>query len=272
MSNFKKRLYEIIFEADTRVGKIFNISLLSVIVISVILVMLESVASIRLRHLHTLRVLEWIITGIFTIEFLTRVWVVKRPLKYILSFYGIIDLLALMPTYLDIILTGGHSLIVLRLFRMLRIFRIFKLSQYSVAGKIIFKAILDSRQKITVFILFVLLLAVVIGTMMYLIEGENHGFSSIPRSIYWSIVTLTTVGYGDLSPETSIGQFLASIVMLLGYAIIAVPTGIVTAAIIDSRKQASNTQVCSNCLLDKHEDDAIYCKRCGSVLDIPNKT
>jgi voltage-gated potassium channel len=270
MSDIRKKLYEVIFEADTRAGRIFNEVLLSIIVISVVLVMLESVISVRIKYLHTLRVLEWIITGIFTVEYLTRIWVVDRPGKYIFSFYGIIDLLALLPTYLDVILTGGHSLIVLRLFRLLRVFRILKLSQYSTAGMQISKALWESRQKITVFIFFVLTLAVIVGTMMYLIEGEKNGFTSIPTSVYWAVVTLTTVGYGDLSPLTGVGQLLATVVMILGYAIIAVPTGIVTAAMI-KMKSATNTQVCSKCMHDKHEDDATYCKRCGTRLDIHKK-
>jgi len=270
MSNLRKRLYEIIFEADTRAGRIFNEVLLSIILFSVVLVMLESVQSIRIRFLRPLRILEWIITVVFTVEYITRLRVVDKPVKYMLSFYGVIDLLALLPTYLDVILTGGHSLIVLRLFRVLRVFRILKLSQYSYAGKLLTKAMWDSRQKISVFVFFVLLLAVIIGTIMYLIEGEKNGFTSIPIGIYWAIVTLTTVGYGDLSPATGLGQFFSSIVMILGYAIIAVPTGIVTAALI-TRKHDTNTQVCSNCMFDKHDDDATYCKRCGSLLDFNKK-
>lgn len=257
-------MYEIIFEADTRAGRIFNELLLGIILASVILVLLESIGAIRIKHLQLLRNLEWIITGIFTLEYLARIWVVDRPLKYILSFYGIIDLLALLPTYLDVIFTGGHSLIVLRLFRMLRVFRILKLSQYSRAGRLLYMAMWESRQKISVFIIFVLLIAVIIGTVIYLIEGEKNGFTSIPVSIYWAIVTLTTVGYGDLSPSTGVGQFFATIVMIMGYAIIAVPTGIVTAALI--AKKQINTQICSNCYFDKHDDDAEYCKRCGTRL------
>lgn len=266
MSPVRKRLYEIIFEADTKAGRIFNEVLLIIILLSVILVMLESVGAIRIKYLNQLRFLEWVITGIFTLEYIARIWVVQRPYKYILSFYGIIDLLALLPTYLGVIFTGGHSLIVLRLFRMLRVFRILKLSQYSKAGKLLYLAMWDSRQKISVFIIFVLLVAVIIGTVIYLIEGEKHGFTSIPKSIYWAIVTLTTVGYGDLSPSTGLGQFFATIIMILGYAIIAVPTGIVTAALIT--KTHTNTQICSNCFYDKHDDDALHCKRCGTRLDI----
>lgn len=263
---FRKRLYEIIFEADTRAGRLFNVILLTIIFVSVILVMLESVYHIRIKYLQQLRILEWIITGIFTIEYIARLWVVNKPLKYIFSLYGLIDLAALLPTYLEVIFTGGHSLIVLRLFRMLRVFRILKLSQYSSAGRYIMLAVWDSRQKIIVFTLFVLTLAVIIGTMIYMIEGEKNGFTSIPVSIYWSIVTLTTVGYGDLSPSTGLGQFLASLVMIMGYSIIAVPTGIITAAII-KRKPSKNTQICSKCMLDSHEDDARFCKRCGNKLE-----
>lgn len=265
MSKFRKRLYEIIFEADTRAGRLFNVILLLVILLSVVLVMMESTAWFRIRYLRELRTLEWIITGIFTVEYITRLWTVDKPWRYVFSFYGLIDLIALLPTYLEVFLTGGHSLIVLRLFRVLRVFRILKISQYSSAGRQIALAMWTSRQKIGVFIMFVLTLAIIIGTMIYLIEGERNGFTSIPVSVYWAIVTLTTVGYGDISPMTGMGQFLASIVMLLGYAIIAVPTGIVTAAMINQRQ--TNTQVCSNCMLDKHDDDARYCKRCGTLLE-----
>lgn len=265
ISKIRKRLYEIIFEADTRAGRLFNEVLLIVILVSVFLVMLESVGVIRLKYLHFLRTLEWIITIIFTIEYLVRIWVVDKPARYIFSLYGLIDLLALLPTYLDFFFTGGHSLIVIRTLRLLRVFRIFKLSRYTRAGRLIAGAMWNSKEKISVFIIFVMTLAVIFGTLMYLVEGEENGFTSIPTSIYWAIVTLTTVGYGDLSPVTGLGKFLSSMIMIMGYAIIAVPTGIVTAAIINKRNE-NNTQVCSKCMFDRHEDDAIYCKKCGTKL------
>jgi voltage-gated potassium channel len=267
MSKIRKRLYEIIFESDTRAGRVFNEVLLVIILVSVLLVILESVIDIRIKYLHTLRILEWIITAIFTVEYFTRIWVVGKPFRYIFSFYGLIDLLALIPTFLDAIFTGGHSLIVIRAFRLLRVFRILKLSGYTRAGRLISAALVESREKIGIFVVFVVTLALFVGTLMYLIEGEQNGFTDIPTSIYWAIVTLTTVGYGDLSPATGLGQFFASMVMIMGYAIIAVPTGIVTAAII-AKRHITNTQVCSSCMFDKHDDDARYCKKCGTVLEV----
>jgi voltage-gated potassium channel len=266
MKNFKKRLYEIIFEADTREGKIFDITLLIVILISIALVMLESVPSILQNNRQILKFSEWGITLIFTIEYFLRVLIVRKPLRYVFSFYGIIDFLAVIPTYLGLFIIGSHSLVVIRVLRLLRIFRILKLTRYTQAGRNLGKAMWASREKISVFIFFVITLVVIIGTVMYLVEGEAHGFTSIPRSIYWAIVTLTTVGYGDISPQTSLGQFLSSIVMILGYAIIAVPTGIVTAEMIKPTA-GSNTQMCPRCLHDKHDDDAVYCKKCGTKIN-----
>ena len=259
--------YEVIFEADTREGKIFDLVLLIVIVVSVILVMLESVPEIRQNYYHFLRISEWIITGIFTIEYIVRIIVVRKSWLYIFSFYGIIDLLSVIPTYLSLVLGGSHSLVVIRVLRLLRVFRILKLTRYTQASRTLGKALWASREKISVFIFFVVTLVIIIGTLMYLIEGEKGGFTSIPLSIYWAIVTLTTVGYGDISPVTPIGQFLASVVMILGYAIIAVPTGIVTAEMINPSASNDNTQVCPNCLYDKHDNDAIHCKKCGAKLN-----
>ncbi len=266
MNKTREKLYEIIFEADTPAGKFFDVALLIVILISVALVMLESVPNIRMNFRPTLRIIEWIITGIFTVEYLLRVIIVRKPLRYIFSFYGIIDFLSVIPTYIGLFIVGSHHLVVIRILRLLRIFRILKLTRYTQAGRTLARALWASREKISVFIFFVIVLVVVIGTIMYIIEGEAHGFTSIPRGIYWAIVTLTTVGYGDISPETPIGQLMASIVMIMGYAIIAVPTGIVTAEIINpSHKE--NTQVCPNCLHDKHDDDAKFCKKCGAKMN-----
>ncbi|MGQ8338154.1 ion transporter [Sunxiuqinia sp. A32] len=261
----RENLYEIIFEADTPSGKIFDVALLIVILISILLVMLESVPTINSEYRWILRVMEWVITGIFTVEYTLRVAIVKKPFKYIFSFYGIIDLLAVLPTYLSLVIVGSHSLVVIRAIRLLRVFRIFKLSRYTVAGQFLLKALWASREKIFVFLFFIVNMVVIVGTLMYLIEGPEHGFKSIPSSIYWAIVTMTTVGYGDISPETALGQFLASFVMIAGYAIIAVPTGIVTAEMM-KRPEKTNTQVCSNCMNDQHENDALFCKRCGQKL------
>jgi voltage-gated potassium channel len=266
MNRLKENIYEIIFEADTRAGKLFDIVLLIIILVSVVLIMLESVPGIRQSHGELLTILEWIITFIFTVEYFVRIAVVRKPRKYIFSFYGIIDFLSILPTYLSLILIGSQSLVVIRMLRMLRVFRILKLTRYTQAGRTLARALWASREKISVFIFFVIILVVIIGTVMYLVEGEDGGFTSIPVSIYWSIVTLTTVGYGDISPVTALGQFLASFVMIMGYAIIAVPTGIVTAEMINPTQQ-KNTQVCPNCLHDKHDNDAAHCKKCGAKLN-----
>ncbi len=266
MKNTKERLYDIVFEADTRAGKIFDVVLLCVIVLSVVLVMLESVASIYTNHQKLLKTSEWIITAIFTVEYIVRLLIVKKPFRYIFSFYGIIDFLAVIPTYIGLFVVGSHSLVVIRLLRLLRVFRIFKLTRYTQAGRLIGQAMRASWAKISVFVLFVVIIAVIMGTILYLVEGEASGFTSIPISMYWAIVTLTTVGYGDISPATPLGRFIASLVMIMGYAIIAVPTGIVTAEMIRTSGQ-KNTQVCPQCLLDKHDDDAVFCKQCGTKIN-----
>jgi voltage-gated potassium channel len=261
----KKRLYQIIFEADTPAGKLFDVVLLAVILLSVILVILESVSSIAEKYLGILRILEWGITIIFTIEYILRIVIVQKPVRYIFSFFGIIDFLSVIPTYLSLFAVGYQSLIVIRMLRLLRVFRVLKLTRYTQAGTLLVRAMWASREKISVFVFFVLIIVVIMGTIMYLIEGETNGFNSIPLSIYWAIVTLTTVGYGDISPVTPLGQLMASIIMILGYAIIAVPTGIITAEIIKPTP-ARNTLVCHKCLFDKHDDDAAFCKKCGEKL------
>jgi voltage-gated potassium channel len=266
MKRTRLKLYEIIFEADTTAGKLFDVVLLVVILLSVALVMLESVPAIRNEHRSLLRMMEWVITGIFTLEYILRVLIIRKPVKYIFSFYGIIDLLSVLPTYIGLFIVGSHHLVVIRILRMLRIFRILKLTRYTQAGRTLARAMWASREKISVFIFFVIVLVIVVGTVMYLIEGEEHGFTSIPRGIYWAVVTLTTVGYGDISPQTPFGQFMASVVMIMGYAIIAVPTGIVTAEIINPSSR-ENTQVCPQCLHSHHDDDAVYCKKCGAKIN-----
>lgn len=264
----RKKLYEIIFEADTQEGKLFDICLIFLILVSIILVALDSIATIHEKYSRLLQTSEWIITGLFTLEYMTRIYVVNKPSRYIFSFYGIIDLIAILPGIVVFIISGGQNLIVIRAIRLLRVFRIFKLSRYTSAGRSLMKALYNSREKIFMFISVIVTLIVIFGTIMYLIEGEEHGFTSIPVSIYWAVVTLTTVGYGDISPATGLGQFLASIIMIMGYAIIAVPTGIVTTEMMRSAS-VTNTQVCEKCLLDKHDDDARYCKKCGARLDKP---
>lgn len=268
--DLRDKLYEIIFEADTKEGKAFDVVLLLIILASIVLVMLESVPRINKEYGDMLHIAEWIITIFFSIEYILRVWVVRKPWTYILSFYGIIDLLSVLPTYLSLVLAGSHSLMIIRAIRLLRVFRILKLSRFTAAGQNLGKALWASREKIFVFLFFIVNLVIIVGTLMYLIEGPEHGFRSIPQSIYWAIVTMTTVGYGDISPETPTGQFLASIVMIVGYAVIAVPTGIVTSEIIKGTQTTANTQVCPNCLYDRHDNDARYCKKCGTPLNEAN--
>ena len=263
----KQRLHEIIFEADTRAGRNFDIALLIAIVISVIVVMLESVQSIKQEYGHIFDIIEWVLTGAFTIEYLLRVWITKKSFKYIFSFFGIIDLLSILPSFLGFFVVGPSSLTAIRILRLLRVFRVLKLVQFMKEATVLINALKASRQKITVFTFAVLTLTVLMGTVMYLIEGGENGFTSIPRSVYWAIVTLTTVGYGDIAPQTVLGQTVASIIMVLGYGIIAIPTGIVGAEVFkaDSAEDIS-TQVCQSCSAEGHDVDAEYCKYCGEKL------
>ena len=271
-SPFRERMHEIIFEADTKAGKWFDILLMIMIVLSVVMVMLESIESFRLRHEETLFVIEWIFTIFFTVEYMLRLYCVHSPMKYATSFFGIVDLLAIIPTYLALVVPNTHFLIVVRALRLMRVFRIFKLANFLKESKYIVDSLKASRQKIGVFLTFIFLLTIIIGSIMYLVEGgTNDAFSSIPRSIYWAIVTLTTVGYGDITPSTSIGQFFAAAVMILGYAVIAVPTGIVSAEMVKENENQTvdlNTQVCSDCGEDHHQDDALFCRICGEELHV----
>ncbi len=266
MPAWRQRLHEIIFEADTPAGKAFDVGLLVAIVLSVVAVCLESVADIRLRYGPTLRAIEWGFTILFTVEYVLRLSCVGRPWRYAVSFFGIVDLLAILPTYLSLLVVGSQSLLVIRALRLLRVFRVFKLGQFLGEAHVLRSALRASVRKIIVFLGTVLAMVLILGTMMYLIEGEEHGFGSIPQSIYWAIVTMTTVGYGDMAPETVMGKFLASIVMITGYAIIAVPTGIVTVELgLAHRKQVS-TQACPECSAEGHDPDAKCCKYCGAGL------
>ncbi len=264
----RERLHEVIFEADTPAGKTFDIVLLFAILISVIIVMLDTVPAIHEEHWRLLLGIEWVFTILFTIEYLLRLYCVYRPWKYATSFFGVVDLLAVIPTYLSLILAGSQFLIVIRALRLIRIFRVFKIVSYMRQGRGIAVAIRRSIPKLVIFIMFVLLLVIVFGSVMYLVEGQfNPEFDSIPRAIYWAIVTITTVGYGDISPMTVTGQFLAALMMLVGYAFIAVPTGIVSVELYRARK---NTQVCRYCGHDGHDDDATYCKLCGERINEPD--
>lgn len=266
LPKWKQHLHEIIYEADTKEGKWFDIILIIIILFSIIIVMLESVESINAKYSELLNIAEWVVTIFFTIEYIARVICIQKPSKYIFSLYGIIDFLATIPKYLSIFFVGTHALIALRSLRLLRIFRILKLARYLGASNNLLSALKASRIKISVFLSTVLVLTIILGTIIYLVEGPENGFTSIPRSMYWAIVTLTTVGYGDISPHTPLGQLIASIVMILGYGIIAVPTGIVTSEMTKQETINTNTQSCPNCFCDTHLDGAKYCQECGTKL------
>jgi voltage-gated potassium channel len=265
-TDWQLKLYGIIFEAETPLGKWFDVILLWTIVLSVLVVFLESIADLKLKYGDIFFVLEWTFTILFTIEYVLRIICVNKSFRYILSFYGIIDLLAILPTYLSLFIVGSQYLVVIRILRLLRVFRIFKLSHLLKQADILKKALLASRGKIAVFLFAVLTMIVVVGALMYVIEGPEHGFTSIPISMYWTIVTMTTVGYGDISPQTPLGQIVASIVMIMGYAIIAVPTGIVSVEMADATRKKATTEVCPHCLKEGHDSDAVFCKACGEKL------
>jgi len=262
----QKKIHEIIFEADTRAGKWFDIVLLWAILLSVATVMIESVNSISSVYGTELRQIEWFFTILFTIEYLARLYAIGKPLKYIFSFYGIIDFVSIIPTYFGLFISGTHSLSIIRSIRLLRVFRILKLAQFIKEANVLIVAFKAARAKIIVFLFAVLSLTFILGTIMYLIETPESGFTSIPRSIYWAIVTLTTVGYGDIAPQTVLGQTLASLIMIIGYAIIAVPTGIVGAELSKADHLKVNTQVCPQCSEEGHDADATHCKFCGAKL------
>lgn len=262
----REKLHTIIFEADTKAGKLFDIILLWAILISILVVMLESVVSINDAYRYEIKIIEWLFTFLFTLEYLARIIAVKKPLKYIFSFYGIIDLLSILPTFIGIFATGTHSLSVIRSVRLLRIFRILKLVRYVKAAHSLNQALIASKNKIVVFLFAVLSLVIVLGTLMYIIETPETGFTSIPRSIYWAIVTLTTVGYGDIAPQTVLGQTLASVIMIIGYAIIAVPTGIIGAEYAKNDLKTLSTQACPSCSKEGHDGDSEFCKFCGGKL------
>ncbi len=264
--NWKKRLHEIIYEADTPAGKLFDIILLIAILLSIGIVMLESVNTIGEKYSFELNIAEWIITVLFTIEYVIRIISINKPTKYIFSFYGMIDFLSTVPKYLSLFFVGTHSLVALRALRLLRVFRILKLGRFIGESQSLAKALKASKAKISVFLFFVLIISIILGTVMYLIEGADNGFTSIPRSVYWAIVTLTTVGYGDIAPHTPFGQFIASVIMILGYAIIAIPTGIVSSEMVKHSDVGLNTQSCPNCAAEGHKDDAVFCYHCGHNL------
>ena len=270
LKNWKEKVHEVIYEADTPAGKLFDVILLLVILLSILLVMLESIESIGTKYAYILDVAEWVITILFSIEYIARIISVEKPKTYVFSFYGIIDLLSTIPKYISLFVLGTHSLVALRALRLLRVFRILKLTRFIGESANFGKALKRSRPKIAVFISFVIVLCIILGTVMYLVESnEGSGFTSIPRSVYWAIVTLTTVGYGDIAPITALGQFIASLIMILGYGIIAIPTGIVTSEMSKSEKELipNNTQNCANCNEDYHQDNAEFCHKCGNKIN-----
>lgn len=265
-SRLRNKWSRIIFESDTKAGKDFDLLLLLLILISVLVVILDSVSSFHLDYGKYLFAIEWIVTILFTIEYFARIYTAKRALGYIFSFFGIIDLLAIFPTYLSLAIAGSHYLAIIRILRLLRIFRILKLMRFVNASNMLGLALRESRYKILIFLSTVLVLVVVMGSIMYLVEGPEHGFLNIPVSIYWAVVTLTTVGYGDVAPQTPLGQIIASLIMILGYAIIAVPTGIIT---VEMAKQSNSTiaqKKCPNCAQKDIRDDDTYCRNCGIRL------
>jgi len=264
---WRERLRVVIFEADTPVGKAFDVVLLAAIVLSVLAVMLESVAGIRAEHGGLLYLAEWFFTLLFTVEYGLRLLCVPVPVRYARSFFGVVDLLSILPTYISVLLPGAQSLLVIRGLRLLRVFRVFKLGHFLGEANVLRRALASSRHKIAIFLGTILILVTILGTAMYLIEGAEHGFSDIPTAVYWSIVTMTTVGYGDIAPQTPLGKTLAALVMILGYAIIAVPTGIVTAEIVEeAAARRVTTRTCPHCTAEGHDPDARFCKLCGEAL------
>ena len=266
--SLKSLLHEIIYEADTPEGKFFDVILLFLILLSVFVVMLDSIDIFHTNYRYLFDIIEWIITVLFSIEYALRIIVVKKPLKYITSFFGIIDLLSILPQYLSFFFVSSGSLAALRALRLLRVFRILKLTRFIGESNFLIRSLKASRAKIGVFLFTVFILSIIFGTIMYLIEGEENGFTSIPESIYWTIVTLTTVGYGDIAPGTTIGRFIASIIMIMGYGIIAVPTGIVSAEMAQKRRSPdTNPQSCPNCAESSDKDNAKFCHSCGNILN-----
>ena len=273
MQKWRQNIHDVIFEADTRYGKVFDVMLLVFILSSLFVVMLDSVEvlsedlDLNYKLHYYLDSAEWFFTIVFTIEYILRIIAVKKPIKYIFSFYGIIDFISTIPSYLVFFMpTSAGVFKVFRVLRFLRLFKVFKLGRFTTEGKMLGQALKESKEKIIVFLVAVLCMAMILGSVMYVVEGGDNGFTSIPRSIYWAIVTLTTVGFGDISPVTPLGQLISSIIMILGYGIIAVPTGMVTAGVVKRNLTYTNTQHCSNCSKEGHADDAKFCKFCGENL------
>lgn len=266
-SELKEKLHLIIFGTDTPAGKRFDILLICAILLSVLLLMAESMQPIATTYELVIRVLEWIFTILFTLEYAVRIYCSPKPWHYVRSFYGVVDLLSILPTYISLLVPGANYLLIVRLLRFLRIFRVLKLVRYLKEANTLIRSMALARRKISVFFLAVLILATIFGSLMYVVEGPTHGFSSIPKSIYWTIVTITTVGYGDITPQTPLGQLIAAFAMLMGYSIIAVPTGIFTAELAQEIQRARSNTACKHCEKPGHDSDAKHCKFCGHALD-----
>ncbi len=269
---WREQVFDIIFGSESRIGKLFDVLLILAIILSVLVVMLDSIRVVREQWLVQLKILEWFFTLLFTMEYFLRLVCVDKPGRYASSFFGIVDLLAILPTYFAIFLPGSAYMVVIRLVRILRVFRILKLGAYVGEAEILVQSLVASRKKIEVFLYAILTLVIIFGSLMYVIEGEENGFTSIPRSVYWAIVTLTTVGYGDISPQTNIGQMLASLIMICGYAIIAVPTGIVTTEMARTSEKMRSKVICAGCGDRFHDPHANFCKNCGKQLHLDNNT
>lgn len=266
LSPLRQTLYTVIFGTDTRAGRNFDIALIIAIFASVAAVLLDSIGHVHTNHGDLLWIIEWSFTLLFTVEYALRIYCTPQRKRYVFSFFGLVDLLALIPTYLALVVSGSHFLVVIRLLRVLRIFRVLKLVRYWSEANVIASALWSARRKVSVFLFTVVILMVIFGSLMFVIEGPANGFTSIPRSIYWAVVTITTVGYGDIAPQTMLGQALAAMAMIVGYAIIAVPTGIVGAEIYRATARQSQRTSCPACGRHGHDSDAEHCKYCGAAL------
>lgn len=266
MSPLRRKLYEVIFGTDTPAGKTFDLVLIAAILLSVAAILVDSIPSVHLRFKDTLKWVEWSFTLVFTLEYLVRIYCSPNPRRYIFSFYGLVDLLSILPSYIGLVYPAARHFIVLRILRVLRIFRILKLIRYMGEANLLFRALNAARRKIFIFLFWVMTIVVVFGALMFIIEGPANGFTSIPRSIYWAVVTITTVGYGDITPHTPLGQAIASLAMLTGYAIIAVPTGIISAELFAEVQHSKSNRVCKHCARVGHDLDARYCKHCGEEM------
>jgi voltage-gated potassium channel len=269
---WRLRLYRVIYESDTRAGQVFDQVIVAAIVISVAVVMADSVQPWHVRHRTAFEIAEWFFTLLFTVEYIARVVSVDRPLRYVRSFFGIVDLLAVLPTYLALFVPELHALIDVRILRLLRVFRIFRLTEYVAEYQVMGEALMASRRKILVFLVAVLMVALVLGTLLYVVEGPEHGFTDIPTALYWAITTITTVGFGDITPKTDIGRLIASVMMLIGWGTLAVPTGIVTAEMTVRRHARSPVapRACTECGSEGYGPEANFCQRCGTRLPDPD--